>query len=143
MANVLVVNHNRDLADAAAGWLSARGHQVRQCPGPGRVKCPILEGRPCPEAELADVLVYDAWSSGGVLADLDLISGLRRLYPDRPLVMTSPGMEPNLGPLPGEAEIFPVSGMRSAGQLAAAVQAAIAAHALHRDRPEAEASHAG
>ena len=25
MANVLVVNHNRDLADAAAGWLSARG----------------------------------------------------------------------------------------------------------------------
>ena len=142
-AKVLVVNHNRDLADAAASWLSARGHQVLQCPGPGRVKCPILEGRPCHGAELADVLVYDAWSSGGGLADTELILGLRRLHPDRPLVVTSPGMEPDLGPLPGEAEIFPVSGMRSAGQLAAAVEAAIAAHGSLGDRPEAEASHAG
>lgn len=126
MATVLLVNHNRDLADAAAGWLSARGHQVMQCPGPGVRNCPILQGQPCRGADLADVLVYDAWSSGNMLADTELIAGLRRLHPDRPLVLTSPGMEPNMGPLEGEAEIYPVSGMRSPSQLAEAVEAALA-----------------
>jgi hypothetical protein len=128
MATVLLVNHNRDLADAAAGWLSARGHQVMQCPGPGVMNCPILQGQPCRGADLADVLVYDAWSSGGTLADTELIFGLRRLHPDRPLVLTSPGMELDMGPLEGDAEIYPVSGMRSPSQLAEAVEAALAGH---------------
>jgi hypothetical protein len=69
--------------------------------------------------------------------------GLRRLHPDRPLVLTSPGLEPNWGPLPGEAEIFPVSGMRSARQLAAAVEAALAAHRSSGGVLEALAGRAG
>jgi hypothetical protein len=143
MVTVLLVNHNRDLADQAASWLSGRGHQVLQCPGPGWVKCPILQGKPCQGAELADVLVYDAWSSGGPLADRELIAGLRRLHPDRPLVLTSPGLEPDLGLLPGEAEIFPVSGLRSARQLAAVVDAAAAAHRSPGVVVKAEASPPG
>jgi hypothetical protein len=127
MATVLLVNHSRDLADAAASWLTARGHKVLQCPGPGKVRCPILDGRTCYGAEQADVLVYDAWSSGGLAGDKELIFGLRQLHPDRPLVLTAPGLEPDWGPLPGEEDIFVVPGLRSARQLTTAVESALAA----------------
>lgn len=130
MATVLLVNHNRDFADLIASWLSGRGHQVLQCPGPGRVSCPILEGRACYGAELADVLVYDAWSSGGLLADRELIFGLRRLHPDRALILTAPGLEPDWGPLPGDDEVFPLTGLRNASQLEAAVQMALKRRSL-------------
>jgi hypothetical protein len=125
MTTVLLVNHSRDFADLVAGWLTGRGHRVLQCPGPGRIRCPVLDGQPCIAADQADVLVYDAWSSGGLLADHDLIFGLRSIHPDRPMILTAPGLEPNWGPMPGEEGIFPLTGLRNADQLEAAISAVL------------------
>ena len=93
MTRALVVHHDIDLADQEADSLRRRGYDVRECSGPTGNRCPILAGRPCDLAETADVLVYDAFASGDVEGARALIEGLRRIHPDVPIVLTTPGLE--------------------------------------------------
>ena len=91
MTRVLVVNHDLDMADVEVDTLRRAGYEVDQCRGPvGGDACPVLNGQACWQVELADVLVYDAWASG--TGAPDLTDDLRDLHPDKPLVVTSPGM---------------------------------------------------
>ncbi|HEU4673697.1 MAG TPA: hypothetical protein VFS32_12440 [Candidatus Limnocylindrales bacterium] len=93
MRRALVVHHDIDLADQEADSLRRRGYEVRQCSGPTANRCPILAGNPCELADEADVLVYDAFASGDTEGARRLIEGLRRLHPDVPVVLTTPGLE--------------------------------------------------
>ena len=85
---VLVVNHDIDLADEEVDSLRRRGYDVTECGGPIGAHCPILAGRPCSLADVADVLVYDAWSTGEPDGARRLIEGLRDIHPNVPVVLT-------------------------------------------------------
>ncbi len=90
MTRVLVVHHDVDVADIEADELRRAGYEVDLCAGPqGGGFCPVLHGQPCWQVELADVLVYDMWLSGGGRADLT--DDLALLHPDKPVVLTSAG----------------------------------------------------
>ena len=91
MTHVLVVHHDVDLADIEVDELRRAGYQVEQCSGPSAGPCPVLRHAPCWMAERADVLVYDAFASGD--DSRVLIDELREQYPDKPVVLTSLGME--------------------------------------------------
>jgi DNA-binding NtrC family response regulator len=93
MVRVLVVNHDVDLADAEVDQLRRAGYEVDQCSGPTHAltTCPVMRGLPCWQVEWADVLVYDAWAAGD--GGRELTADLRALYPGKPIVLTSAGME--------------------------------------------------
>ena len=93
MTRVLVVHHDLDLAGQEADSLRRYGYDVVECGGPTRNSCPVLAGRPCDLAERADVLVYDVWSSGDADGSRTLISNIRDVHPDTPVVLTTPGLE--------------------------------------------------
>jgi hypothetical protein len=91
MTRVLVVHHDIDVSDIEVDTLRRAGYEVDQCQGPvGGSPCPVLHGERCWQVEKADVLVYDAWVTpdGGET----LIDDLRDLHPDKPVVVTTPGM---------------------------------------------------
>jgi hypothetical protein len=92
MTRALVVHHDIDLADQEVESLRRLGYEVEQCSGPTANSCPVLNGSTCDLAATADVLVYDAWSSGDTSGSGDLIAGLRELHPDVPMVITTPGI---------------------------------------------------
>ena len=91
MTRVLVVHHDIDVADIEVDELRRAGYEVDQCAGPiGRDACPVLHGEPCWQVDEADVLVYDMWASGD--GHRELIEDIRDLHPDKPVVVTSPGL---------------------------------------------------
>lgn len=49
----------------------------------------MLGGLPCPLADRADILVYDAWVVGGGAEARRLVAEVRETYPDLPIVLTS------------------------------------------------------
>lgn len=78
--------------DGADGWacqqvLERRGYEVATCPGPesGRIPCPVLDGRDCPAAHGADLIVS--------LLDLSdapsrsVVRGLGAMRPAKPIVI--------------------------------------------------------
>ena len=90
MTRVLVVYHDVDVADIEVDELRRAGYEVDQCAGPiGGDPCPVASGQPCWQVEQADVLVYDIWE--GAHGDADLIADVRRVHPDKPIVLTSSG----------------------------------------------------
>jgi DNA-binding NtrC family response regulator len=132
MSRVLVVNHDIDLADEEVESLRRRGYDVEQCGGPIGAKCPVLAGQPCALAEAADVLVYDAWSTGEPDGAQDLIEGLRELHPGVPVVLTASGMEPSWIETSGSHGITPLVGSPTGDRLAAAIEEALKATAETR-----------
>lgn len=92
MTRVLVVHHDLELAGQEVDSLRRFGYDVSECGGPTRNRCPVLAGRPCDLAALADVLVYDAWASGDAEGSRTLIENIRDIHPDTPVVLTSPGL---------------------------------------------------
>jgi DNA-binding NtrC family response regulator len=89
MTRVLLVYHDIDVADIEADELRRAGYEVDRCAGPiGGEPCPVLRGEPCWQVEKADVLVYDTWDASRRHGP-DLVADLRRLHPDKPLVLTS------------------------------------------------------
>jgi len=91
MTRVLVVHHDVDVGDIEVDALRRAGYEVDQCVGPiGSDACPVLRGEPCWQVDKADVLVYDVWAAGD--GRPELIDDLRDLHPDKPVVVTSPGM---------------------------------------------------
>ena len=89
MTRVLLVYHDIDVADIEADELRRAGYEVDRCAGPiGGEPCPVLRGEPCWQVEKADVLVYDTWDLSRRRGP-DLVADLRKLHPDKPLVLTS------------------------------------------------------
>jgi hypothetical protein len=127
MTRVLVVHHDIDIGDMEVDTLRSRGYDVRQCLGPIGASCPILAGLPCTLAEEADVLVYDAFSTGEPEGAQRLIEGLREMHPDAPIVLTASGIEPDWIELAGLHRVVPLVGIPTAARLAAAIEEAIAA----------------
>lgn len=124
MTHVLVVHHDVDLADTEVDELRRAGYGVEQCSGPTAGPCPVLRGRTCWMAERADVLVYDVWASGD--DGRALITNLRDLHPDKPIVLTSPGMELDWVETIGVHGITPLVGAPTQARLVGAVEAALA-----------------
>jgi hypothetical protein len=124
MTRALVVHHDIDLADQEVESLRRFGYQVEQCSGPTANTCPILNGGSCELAERSDVLVYDAWASGDIEGSAELITGLRRVHPGVPIVLTTPGVafawEPEADP--GVVEL---AGQPTGANLHAAIQRAM------------------
>ncbi len=127
MTRVLVVHHDLDLSDQEVDSLRRFGYDVRQCTGPTRNRCPILAGWPCDLAEKADVLVYDAWASGDTEGSRELIDHLREIHPDKPIVLTSPGMELSWVETSGVHNVTSLVGQPTGARLHEAIQAAVGA----------------
>jgi len=58
VTRALVVHHDTSIVEREAALLREAGYVVDTCHGPATSPCPVLESRPCPRAERADVLVY-------------------------------------------------------------------------------------
>jgi hypothetical protein len=126
MTRVLVVHHDLDLAGQEADALRRLGYEVVECGGPTRNRCPVLAGRPCDLAERADVLVYDVWASGDAEGARALVEGIRDIYPDTPVVVTSPGLELSWETETGPHAVTSVQGQSTGARLHAAIQEALA-----------------
>jgi CheY-like chemotaxis protein len=88
MTRILVVHHERDVADDQAESLRRAGYVVQECAGPdlwslsdharAAVRLP---------STTQDVLVYDAWSTGESDGGRILIEQLREQHPEIPIVL--------------------------------------------------------
>jgi hypothetical protein len=131
MTRVLVVHHDLDLAGQEVDSLRRFGYEVVECGGPTRNRCPVLARRPCDLAERADVLVYDVWASGDAEGARVLIENIREIYPDTPVVLTSPGLELSWEEDTGLHAVTTLIGQPTGARLHAAIQAALGATATH------------
>jgi hypothetical protein len=123
---VLVVHHDKDLADIEVDALRRAGYEVDQCAGPiGGDTCPVLSGEPCWQVDKADVLVYDVWAAGD--GRRTLIEDLREMHPDKPVVLTSGGLLLDWAEAEGPHRVTPVAGPPDQSLLASAIEAALRA----------------
>jgi hypothetical protein len=123
MTRVLLVYHDENVADIEGDELRRAGYEVDRCAGPiGGEACPVLNGRPCWQVEMADVLVYDTWDTGHGHATL--IEDLMDLHPDKPLVLTSP-VPPTAFPPERREEVHSIPVAPSRAELAGAVERAM------------------
>jgi DNA-binding NarL/FixJ family response regulator len=104
MTHVLVVHHDVDVAD---------------------LEVDELRRAPCWMAERADVLVYDVWASGD--DGRALIEDLREQYPDKPVVLTSLGMEPDWVTDEGVHRVTAMTGAPTRARLVEAIERALGA----------------
>jgi DNA-binding NtrC family response regulator len=125
MTRVLVVHHDLDLAGQEADSLRRYGYDVVECGGPTRNSCPVLGGKPCDLAERADVLVYDVWSSGDAEGSRTLISNIRDVHPDTPVVLTTPGLELSWEEDAGPHGVTSLTGQPTGARLHEAIQRAL------------------
>jgi hypothetical protein len=125
MTRVLVVHHDLDLAGQEADALRRFGYEVVECGGPSRNKCPVLAGRPCDLAERADVLVYDVWASGDAEGAKTLVANIRDVHPDRPVVLTTPGLELSWEEPTGPHGVTSLVGQPTGARLHEAIQRAL------------------
>ncbi len=127
MINVLVVNHELDMAGQEVDALRRLGYHVLECSGPTHNQCPIFDSRPCDLADQVDVMVYDAWASGDADGAKELIQGLRAIHPAVPIVLTVPGMSLDwIGEDPADG-VLPVYGQPTGERLHVAIGRLLAA----------------
>ncbi len=132
MTRVLVVHHDVDIADQEVDSLRRAGYEVVECVGPtgaGR-PCPVLRGMSCALADRADVLVYDVWASGATGGGAQLIEHLREQYPDKPIVLTSPGLEPEWAESEGIYGVTTLLGTPTRERLLEAIERAMGGVAI-------------
>jgi DNA-binding response OmpR family regulator len=134
MTTVLVVHHDPDIADQEVDSLRRAGYIVRQCAGPTVGPCPVLQRRPCPAVDEADVLVYDVWSAGDSDSGRHLIEELREQHPEIPVVLTAPGIELDWVETSGVHAVVPLVGLPTGARLQAAVEKALASVPEARSR---------
>jgi DNA-binding NtrC family response regulator len=130
MTRVLVVHHDIDVADIEVDELRRAGYEVDQCAGPigALAACPVLNGEPCWQVERADVLLYDTWANGDGRSDL--IDDLRDVHPDKPVVLTSPGLMSSWVESAGPHAVTPAPWAPThTVELAAAIETALAQRA--------------
>ena len=122
MTKAVVVNAESSQADRYAAALRAAGFEVELCGGPGHESCPVLSGLPCPLADRADVLVYDAGVIADPVAVRELIDDVRDTYADLPLVLTSATADFEWVETEGPHRVIPIT---DPDQLVPAVAAAL------------------
>ncbi len=126
MTRVVVVHREPDVAAEQAAYLREAGYEVDVCGGPTNDPCPAVHDLPCPLADGADVLVYEAWAAGDSDAGRQLIAHVRDLYADLPLVLTDVDDRLAWVETEGPERVTPLAGRPDARTLQAAVAAALA-----------------
>jgi len=126
MTRVVVVHHDPAVGAEQAALLRSAGYDAEACGGPLVEHCPVLEAHPCPLADRADVLVYDAWAAGSGESGHELIAQVRDLYADLPLVLT--GVDEDLAwvETEGPERVTPLRGRPDLQRLTAAIESALA-----------------
>jgi DNA-binding NtrC family response regulator len=122
---VLVVHHDAGLAEAEATSLRRLGYVVEQCAGPAKFACPVMRGERCLAVERAEVLVYDVWATTESDGGQRLVEELRELYPDKPVVLTAPGMLLAWVETEGAHKVTPLEGVPTSARLDAAIREAL------------------
>ncbi|MDA8201372.1 MAG: hypothetical protein M0Z49_01150 [Chloroflexi bacterium] len=126
MTRVVVVHRQPDVAAEQAAVLRGAGYQVEVCGGPTNYPCPVVHDLPCPLADGADVLVYEAWAAGGSEAGRQLVAHVRDLYADLPLVLTDVDASLSWIETEGPERVRPLVGRPDPEALLAAVGMALA-----------------
>lgn len=126
MTRVLVVHHDLGLVGQEADALRRFGYEVVECGGPTWSPCPVLAGRPCGLADRADVLVYDVWASGDMEGARTLIENIREVHSDKPVIVTSPGLELSWEETTGQHGVTSMLGQPTGARLHEAIQRALA-----------------
>ncbi len=140
MTRVLVVHHDIDVADIEVDELRRAGYEVDQCAGPvGTDACPVLHGEPCWQVDEADVLVYDMWASGD--GHRELIEDIRDIHPDKPVVVTSPGLMLDWVETDGAHGVTPVLGGPTRKELVAAVEEAVSSASERKEQVSRPSRH--
>ena len=125
MVRAVVVNRDPQVGELQADALRGVGYEVELCGGPQQDPCPVLGGLPCPLADRADILIYDAWVVGGGAAARSLVAEVRETYPDLPIVLTSVDTALDWIDTDGPHRVTPLKGHPSAAELREAVDAAL------------------
>jgi CheY-like chemotaxis protein len=126
MTRILVVQRDPAVADKMAASLRAAGYEIEGCGGPQQEPCPVVGDMPCPLVDRADVLVYDAWVAGNGPGGHALVSRLRELYVDLPVVLTSVDASVGWAELEGEHRVVPLGSSPSDAELVRAIEVALA-----------------
>jgi len=125
MTRVVVVNPEREVAEVYAAMLRACGYEVDVCPGPTVDPCPVLHALPCPLVDRADVLIYDAWAGGDDDGGRQLITDVREMYCDLPVILTSVDGGIDWVETEGPHRVFPLRGPASTDRFWMAVERAL------------------
>jgi DNA-binding NtrC family response regulator len=125
MTRVLVVHHDRDIADDQAETLRRAGYVVQECAGPSCAPCPVIRGEACLAVDEADVLVYDVWAAGESGDERLLVEHLREQHPETPLVLIAPAVEFDWVRTSGPHSIIPLTGIPTGQPLLKAVESAL------------------
>ncbi len=126
MTRVVVVHRQPDVAAEQAAILRGAGYQVEVCGGPTNDPCPVVHDLPCPLADGADALVYEAWAAGDSDAGRQLVAHVRDLYADLPLVLTDVDGSLSWVETEGPERVTPLVGRPDGDALLGAVAAALA-----------------
>jgi DNA-binding NtrC family response regulator len=125
MTRVLVVQRDQAVAAQMIAELHRAGYETEGCGGPGVEPCPVAVDLPCPLVDRADVLIYDAWVAGDIEAGHHLISELRELYVDLPVVLTSADPSVDWVTSDGPHRVIPLGPLPSTEELVAAIELAV------------------
>ena len=125
MTRVLVVQADRAAAEAMAASLRGAGYETELCGGPEREPCPVIGDMPCPLVDRADILVYDAWVAGDAVAGHELVSALREVYVDLPVVLTSVDQSVTWVEADGPHRVVPLGSQPSDTELIEAIEVAL------------------
>jgi DNA-binding NtrC family response regulator len=125
MTRVLVVQRDQAVAAQMIAELHRAGYETESCGGPGAEPCPVVVDLPCPLVDRADVLVYDAWVAGDIEAGHQLVSELRELYVDLPVVLTSADPSVDWVERDGPHRVVPLGPQPSTAELMAAIELAV------------------
>lgn len=125
MTRVLVVQRDPAVAEQIIAGLSRAGYEIETCGGPEQEACPVIADLPCPLVDRADVLVYDAWVAGDSGSGHHLVSELREVYADLPVVLTSVDPSVEWAEREGPHRVIPLGTRPSEAELLEAVEAAL------------------
>ncbi len=125
MTRVLIVNRDHTVADRIATELRASGYETEQCGGPQQEACPVVDQLPCPLVDRADVLVYDAHVAGDSEGGHRLVSHLRDVYADLPVILTSTDPSLDWVERTGPERVIPLGTEPDTSELRAAIETAL------------------
>jgi hypothetical protein len=125
MTRVLLVQVDAMVAERMAAGLRGAGYETELCGGPEREPCPMIADMPCPLVDRADVLVYDAWVAGDAAGGRQLVSDLREVYVDLPLVLTSVDTSVSWAEPEGPHRVIPLGSRPGDPELIEAVERAL------------------
>jgi len=125
VTRVLIVNRDPTVADRIAAELRDGGYETELCGGPQQEACPVVDQLPCPLVDRADVLVYDAHVAGDSEGGHRLVSHLRDVYADLPVILTSTDASLDWVQRTGPERVIPLGTEPETSELRAAIETAL------------------